>query len=133
LRLGRSPPNFFQKIGLGRRQSGFGIIGPFSAGFLGSAQAMAASEGNLHHLPLQTTSLIGRDLELVELQAALTRTRLLTLTGVGGVGKTRLALAISERVAGSFPDGTWFVDLAPLADPVLVPQTLAVAVSAPHP
>src|SRR5215475_13410515 len=90
---------------------------------------MAASEAHLHHLPLQTTSLIGRDQELVELEAAMTRTRLLTLTGVGGVGKTRLALAVGERVAGSFPDGLWFVDLAAVADPALVPQAIAAVVS----
>jgi ATP/maltotriose-dependent transcriptional regulator MalT len=60
---------------------------------------------------LQPTSLIGRDQDLIELTAALTRTRLLTLTAVGGVGKTRLALAIAEHVAGLI-QMAWFVELA---------------------
>jgi MoxR-like ATPase len=63
---------------------------------------MVASEAHLHHLPLRPSRLIGRDRELIALGAALTTTRLLTLTGVGGVGKTRLALALGERVAGPF-------------------------------
>jgi predicted ATPase len=92
---------------------------------------MVATEVPPRQLPLQPTSLIGRDRELIELDAAMTKTRLLTLTGVGGVGKTRLALALGERVAGSFPDGTWFVDLASLAEPALVPQTVAAMVSVP--
>jgi non-specific serine/threonine protein kinase len=83
------------------------------------------------NLPLQPTSLIGRDQELLALAAALTITRVLTLTGVGGVGKTRLALAVAERVAGSFEDGTWLVELAPLADAALVARNVATAVSVP--
>jgi predicted ATPase len=92
---------------------------------------MVASEGPQQNLPLQSTSLIGRDQELVELAGALDKTRLLTLTGVGGVGKTRLALALAERVGGSYTDGTWFVELAPVADAALVAQTLARVVSVP--
>jgi non-specific serine/threonine protein kinase len=82
-------------------------------------------------LPLQTTSLIGRDHELVELAAALTKARLLTLTGVGGVGKTRLALAVAEGIGGSYADGTWFVELSPLADEALVALTVATVISVP--
>ena len=89
------------------------------------------SEPSQHNLPLQSTSLIGRDQELVELARALDETRLLTLTGPGGVGKTRLALAVAERSCGSRADGTWFVELAPLADAALVAQTRASVVSVP--
>jgi non-specific serine/threonine protein kinase len=92
---------------------------------------MVASRTPIDNLPLQPTGLIGRDQELRALAAALTRTRLLTLVGVGGVGKTRLALALAERIAGSYTDGTWFVDLAPIADAALVAQTVAGVVSVP--
>ena len=62
---------------------------------------MDASEAHPHHLPLQATSFIGRHEELIELKRVLTTTLLVTLTGVGGVGKTRLALALAKRVAES--------------------------------
>src|SRR2546427_11653487 len=93
--------------------------------------AMLASQAPPGRLPLQPTSLIGREQELVELAAALNKTRLLTLTGVGGVGKTRLALAAAERSRGSYADGTWFIELAPLEDAGLVAQTIARGVSVP--
>src|SRR5262249_24433162 len=92
---------------------------------------MVANEPQPHNLPLRSTSFLGRDQELIELTVALKRTRLLTLTGVGGVGKTRLALALAGRVAESYPDGTSFVDLAPLADARLLPPTVAMIVSVP--
>jgi predicted ATPase len=92
---------------------------------------MVSSQGPPSNLPLQPTSLIGRDQELVELAGALTRTRLLTLTGVGGVGKTRLALAVAERISGSYVDDTWLVELAPLVDTALVVQTVAKVVAVP--
>ena len=79
------------------------------------------------HLPPQPTRLIDREDELALLRALLSReeVRLLTLTGPGGVGKTRLAIAAAEQVQERFPDGVWFVDLAPLADPALVVPTIA--------
>ncbi len=80
-----------------------------------------------HNLPLQLTSFVGRERELAELERLLRRTRLLTLTGAGGSGKTRLALQAAAEVVQDFPDGVWFVDLAVLADPGLVPQTVASA------
>ena len=80
-----------------------------------------------HHLPPQPTRLIDREEELTRLGALLSREeiRLLTLIGPGGVGKTRLAIAAAERVREHFPDGVWFVDLTPLADPALVVPTIA--------
>jgi predicted ATPase/DNA-binding SARP family transcriptional activator len=78
-----------------------------------------------HNLPAPTTSFIGRELELGELERMLSTTRVITLTGVGGAGKTRLALAVAERAAADFPDGIIFCDLAPLAQPALVPRELA--------
>src|SRR5690242_18965144 len=93
---------------------------------------MVESEAPRHNLPLQSTSLIGRDRELVELASVLDETRLLTLTGVGGVGNTRLALALADRRGQSYADGAWFVELAPLADAAFVPQTVATTESVPQ-
>ncbi len=82
-----------------------------------------------HNLPLPLTSFVGRARELAELQRLLTEApgelRLLTLTGAGGCGKTRLALQVARGVMGSYPDGVWLVELAPLTDPALVPRAVA--------
>jgi non-specific serine/threonine protein kinase len=76
-------------------------------------------------LPETRTSFVGRARELEDLAARLGSTRLLTLTGVGGCGKTRLALRVAESVRGSFPAGVWFVDLAPLPDGARVADSVA--------
>jgi non-specific serine/threonine protein kinase len=76
-------------------------------------------------LPVPLTSFIGRGPELAELQRLLGGTRLLTLTGAGGVGKTRLALEGARRLAGEYPDGVWLVELAALTDSGSVPQAVA--------
>src|SRR6185436_10945349 len=76
-------------------------------------------------LPLQLTSFIGREKEMAVVRDLLEKTRLLTLTGSGGCGKTRLALQVSVEVLEQYPQGVWLVELASLADPALVPQTLA--------
>lgn len=78
-----------------------------------------------HNLPVPLTSFIGRQPEIAEVTALLTETRLLTLTGAGGSGKTRLALQLANALLERYPDGAWFVDLAPLADASLVTQTVA--------
>ena len=81
-----------------------------------------------NNLPLQLTSFVGREREVADLQGLLTtEARLLTLTGPGGSGKTRLALAVSFGLAERFEDGVWWVELAPLSDPALVPQAVAQA------
>jgi len=79
------------------------------------------------NLPEQLTSFVGRRRELVEIMHLLERTRLLMLTGVGGTGKTRLALRVAAEVLDRYPDGVWLVDLAPLADSTLVPYAVAAA------
>jgi predicted ATPase/DNA-binding SARP family transcriptional activator/DNA-binding CsgD family transcriptional regulator len=78
-----------------------------------------------HNLPAPRTSFIGREREMLEVKRALAMTRLLTLTGTGGSGKTRLALEVSRSLVGAHPDGVWLVELAPLSEGALVPQAVA--------
>jgi predicted ATPase/class 3 adenylate cyclase len=78
-----------------------------------------------NNLPLQLTSFVGRDRELRAVTDLVARARVLTLTGPGGTGKTRLALQLAAQVSDAFPDGTWFVPLEPLRDPGLVLPTVA--------
>lgn len=78
-----------------------------------------------NNLPTQVTTFVGRERELEEARALLDRTRLLTLTGPGGTGKTRLSLQLAASVADRFPDGTWFVPLAAIRDPDLVLPAIA--------
>jgi predicted ATPase/class 3 adenylate cyclase/DNA-binding CsgD family transcriptional regulator len=80
-----------------------------------------------HNLPVQLTTLVGRDAELSDLHAAFETTRLLTLTGAGGCGKTRLALQLAADVAHRSDDGTWWIELAPVVAPELVPAAVAQA------
>ncbi len=81
--------------------------------------------GTRHNLPAPLTNFIGRDREVAELLQLVPAARLLTLTGAGGCGKTRLALEVAARALDGFPDGAWVVDLSPLADPRLVTQAVA--------
>jgi len=85
-------------------------------------RALDVSPGNLR---AATTSFIGRESEVAELQGAVKGHRLVTLTGVGGVGKTRLATEVAARLADEFPDGVWFFDLAAVADPAAVPDAVS--------
>jgi predicted ATPase/class 3 adenylate cyclase/DNA-binding NarL/FixJ family response regulator len=82
-------------------------------------------------LPVQLTSFVGRDAELTQLHELLGQNRVVTLTGAGGVGKTRLAVQVAAAMAGEFGDGMWYVDLAPITDPDLVPVTVARALGLP--
>lgn len=79
------------------------------------------------NLPAQLTSFVGREQEIAALRARLKTTRLLTLIGAGGVGKTRLALRVASEVLADYPDGAWWVEFAPLADPTLVSHSVATA------
>ena len=82
--------------------------------------------------PLQLTSFIGREREMAEVAGLLASTRLLTLTGTGGVGKTRLALQVAAGLLDSYAQGVWLVELAPLADPALVPGAVLAALGVPE-
>jgi predicted ATPase/DNA-binding winged helix-turn-helix (wHTH) protein len=77
------------------------------------------------NLPVAVTSLIGRSAAARYLRDLVTAYRLVTLTGPGGIGKTVLALQVGRDLSSEFPDGSWFVELAPLSDPALVPSTVA--------
>jgi class 3 adenylate cyclase len=80
-----------------------------------------------NNLPVQRTSFVGREKEMAEVRRLLAQHRLVTLTGPGGTGKTRLALQVASEALESFEDGVWLVELAPLTDPLLIPQTTATA------
>ena len=85
-------------------------------------RAVDTSPGNLQPA---VTSFIGRESEVAEIKAAMKNHRLVTLTGVGGVGKTRLALEVGAQLADEFPDGVWLFELAAVADPDAVPDAVA--------
>jgi predicted ATPase len=85
-------------------------------------RALDTTPGNLRPA---TTSLIGRESEVPEIEAAVKAHRLVTLTGVGGVGKSRLAVEVAGRLADEFPDGVWFFELAAVTDPAAVPDAVA--------
>jgi predicted ATPase/DNA-binding SARP family transcriptional activator/DNA-binding CsgD family transcriptional regulator len=78
-----------------------------------------------HNLPAARTSFVGREGEMLEVKRKLAITRLLTLTGAGGLGKTRLALEVARDLVGVYPEGAWLVELAPLREPEVVVPTVA--------
>ena len=107
---------------LARPEQVFQLSAPGLPQRLSAAQSLSTHPNNL---PQQVTSFIGREKEIAEVEALLAKTRLLTLTGSGGCGKTRSGLQVAADSLEQFPDGVWLVELAPLADPGLVPQTVA--------
>ena len=80
-----------------------------------------------HNMPIQVTSFIGREKELFKIVELIAKNRLVTLTGAGGIGKTRLSIEAARRVLSEFQDGTFFVALAPLSDPNLIARTVVQA------
>jgi predicted ATPase/class 3 adenylate cyclase len=78
-----------------------------------------------NNLPVQMTSFVGREGEIAEVKKSLENTRLVTLTGSGGTGKTRLSLQAASEILDRFKDGVWLIELAPITDPELVPKTVA--------
>lgn len=89
-------------------------------------------EARPSNLPAELSSFVGREAEIAEVERLLKRARLVTLTGAGGSGKTRLAIRVASRLLGSFADGVSFVDLSSITDPALVASTLAKALNVPE-
>lgn len=84
---------------------------------------------SLHNLPTPLSTFIGRERELADVRELLSAHRLVTLTGAGGSGKTRLSLKVAQDLVGEFEHGIWFIELASIFDPAFVPQTVASALN----
>jgi predicted ATPase/class 3 adenylate cyclase len=107
---------------LPRAQQIFQVVAPNLPEVFPALKSLEAISSNL---PRQLTSFIGREAEMGEVKRLLAGTHLLTLTGPGGSGKTRLSLEIGAALFDDHPDGVWLLEFAPVTDPVLVPQVLA--------
>ena len=103
-----------------------------SPGLMEDFPALETAITRPNNLPIQMTSFIGRENEISAIKRLLADHRLVTLTGSGGTGKTRLALQVATEVVENYPNGAWLVELAPLADPKLVPKTVASALDLPE-
>jgi predicted ATPase/DNA-binding CsgD family transcriptional regulator len=109
-----------------REKLGFNSRAQIAAWVVGHPQDRPLPErAAASNLPDRRTSFVGRDLELEELRHTLADARMLTLTGAGGCGKTRLAIEAARHVQGDFPDGTWLAELAPVSEAAQVPSTVA--------
>jgi DNA-binding winged helix-turn-helix (wHTH) protein/tetratricopeptide (TPR) repeat protein len=106
---------------------GYRFVGPVTA--LPNPGGRDSARSNL---PEPVTSFVGRERDLLEIKRLLPTKRLVTLVGVGGIGKTRLALQIAGEVIDAYRDGVWFVELGSLRDPALVPASLAQVLGVPE-
>jgi predicted ATPase/DNA-binding CsgD family transcriptional regulator len=113
----------YSKLGVTNRTQA--IVVAQQNGLVDNARPSPALPASGHNLPAPTSLFIGRDREIAEVEQLLSESRLLTLTGTGGTGKTRLALRVATEVSVDFRDGAYFVDLAPLSHHTLVPKAIA--------
>ena len=102
---------------------GYNFVAPVRFEKLARAATIASAAA--HNLPLAMTRMIGREEVVATLVSRLSRERVLTIVGPGGIGKTTVALAVAERMISDYEHGVWLVDLAPLGDPRLVPSAVA--------
>ena len=99
-----------------------------AVGLASSFRPLRTLDAFLNNLPVQLTTFIGRENEIAEVKAELRDHHLVTLIGPGGTGKTRLSLQVAADLLDRFPHGIWFIELAPLTDPELIPQTILSAI-----
>src|SRR5215212_9132418 len=99
---------------------------------LGIRRTHQSSGTPRHNLPSPRSSFVGRERETEEIERQLAMTRLLTLTGAGGSGKTRLALKVARDLVEAYPNGVWLVELASLSEEALVPKAVAEALGVPE-
>lgn len=118
--VGAEPSAAIRRLAEEIREQGRSGVGEIEGGEEGQEKGVVP-----HNLPEPATRFIGREKELEDVKRLLGATRLLTLTGSGGCGKTRLSLQIAADQLGGYPDGVWLVELASLSDPTLVPQAVA--------
>lgn len=97
----------------------------FGYAFQETPRAESEARTALHNLPMRLTNFVGRDRDIADLSQLVASARLVTLTGTGGCGKTRLALELAATLLAGFPDGVWVVDLAAISNPGFVAQTVA--------
>jgi non-specific serine/threonine protein kinase len=117
----------YSKLGVGSRTQAIACVKDI--GLLEKPASKSPPPASRHDLPAQTAPFIGRSREIAEVMQLLRASRLLTLTGTGGTGKTRLALQVANEVVEAFAEGVYFIDLAPLSDHVLVTKAIAGALS----
>lgn len=122
-----NPPNYIATV-VGR---GYRFIAPVSSNGFNAPPVTQAHEAVVersHNLPIGTTRIVGRAESISSILRELETSRLVTIVGMGGVGKTTVSLAVAERAIGRFEHGVWLVDLSTLTDPSLVPDAIAIAI-----
>jgi predicted ATPase/DNA-binding CsgD family transcriptional regulator len=115
----------FNKLGVNSRSQ----VAAWIAQDQAAGSTAESSKQRRQNLPLQLTTFVGRGNQLAELEVLLSTKRLVTLTALGGAGKTRLALEVAGRRLAAYPDGTWFVDLTPVKDRHLLPRVFGSALA----
>jgi predicted ATPase len=110
---------------------GYTFVAPVTREHPHPAAATPDGTPAANNLPVPLTRIVGRDDIITALSAQLAQRRLLTIVGPGGIGKTTVAVAVAEAISAFYPDGVWFVGLAPLPDPDLVPSALSTALGIP--
>ncbi len=107
-------------------------LAPPKRDVLGTGRTHQPRSTPRHNLPAPRSSFVGREQDMFEVKRELATTRLMTLTGAGGSGKTRLALEVARGLIEAYPEGVWLVELAPLSEEVLIPKAVAEALKVPE-